>query len=76
MRHLLFNHQTQATLLPATVDGCDVATLIHRFMPILDRFCGARLKANIDRYRDFVQTWPGADLERLDDAALRLAVPS
>jgi hypothetical protein len=61
------------TLLPATVDGgYDISALIDRFLPILQRFGGERLKADIARYRDFVQRWPGANLTDLDAEALRL----
>jgi subtilisin family serine protease len=73
VRHLLRGIPPQQSLLPATVDGCDVGTLIQRFVPILDRFSGTKLKTDIARYRDFVQKWPGTDLQRLDAEALRLA---
>ena len=72
VRHLLYSHQSPATLLPATVDGRDIGILISRFLPILDRFGGERLKADIAYYRNFVRQWPGADLGGLDSEALRL----
>jgi len=72
VRHLLFSHQTQLTLLPAAVEGCDVGALMVRFLPILNRFGSERLKADIARYREFVQHWTRADLGRLDAEALRL----
>ncbi len=72
VRHLLYTHETHHTLLPEAVDGCDVGTLIQRLLPILDRFGGERLRSDIARYRDFVQSWPGAGLAGLDADALRL----
>ena len=73
VRYLLHRPQAPVTLLPATVeDGYDVSALIGRFLPILQRFGGERLKADIARYRDFVQHWPGSDLADLDAEALRL----
>ena len=47
MRHLLYTHRTHLTVLPEAVDGCDVRTLIDRLLPILDRFGGERLRADI-----------------------------
>lgn len=73
VRHLLYTHRTHTTLLPEAVDGCDVHTLLDRLLPILARFGGERLRSDIARYRDFVVHWPGADLDRLDAEALRLA---
>ena len=72
VRHLLRSHQTQVTLLPFAVQGCDVGVLIDRFLPILNRFGGERLKTEIACYRHFVQRWPGANLGDLDEEALRL----
>ena len=71
VRHLLF-HRGQTSLLPAVVDGCDVRTLIRRFLPILERFGGAKLRRDIRRYASFAESWPGADVLRLDERALEL----
>jgi len=72
VRHLLYSHRAPETLLPATVNDRDMCNLIGRFLPILDRFGGARLKADIVRYRGFVESWPGGDLGGLDQQAMRL----
>jgi hypothetical protein len=72
VRQLLYNHQSQVSLFPERVASRDVGTLINRFLPILDRFGGSRLKADIARYRHFVLRWPGADLTSLDAEALSL----
>jgi subtilisin family serine protease len=72
VRRLLHGPQPKAILLPPTIEGCDVAKLLARFIPMLDRFGGSRLKMDISRFRDFVMLWPGADLARLDEAALKL----
>jgi hypothetical protein len=72
-RHLLFGDHAQSTLLPPAVDGCDVSSLLRRFLPVLKRFGGAKLKLDIDRYASFVQVWPSADLRVLDQQALELA---
>lgn len=73
VRHLLYSHQTPATLLPATVKEFDIQRLIDRFLSILQRFGGEHLQEDIDYYRGFVQRWPGTDLGGLDADALRLA---
>lgn len=72
VRHLLYGHQTTPTLLPVQVEGRDVANLIARLLPILDRFGGAQLKGDIADYRAFVAHWTDADLAGLDHEALRL----
>ena len=76
VRRLLYGPPPQDALLPVTIEGCDVSTLLHRFLTILTRFGGARLQADIVRFRKFAETWPGADLQRLDEEALRLATVS
>ncbi len=70
--HLLCSWQTPVTLLPAVVEGADVAVLIDRFLPMLRRFGSELLKADIEHYREFVQCWPRTDLGGLDAAALGL----
>lgn len=72
VRHLLSSQQTPTTLLPAVVEGCDIALLINRFLPMLGRFGGEQLKTDIEHYREFVQCWPRTDLGGLDVAALGL----
>lgn len=72
VRHLLHSHQTPVTLLPATVKGLEITTLIGRFLSILYRFGGEHLRADIEYYREFVHRWPGTDLVGLDAEALRL----
>jgi len=72
VRRLLHGPAPALILLPPTIEGCDVADLLARFIPMLGRFGGSRLKADINRFRDFVMLWPGADLARLDEAALKL----
>jgi len=72
VRHLLYNHQTPVTLLPATVKGLNITTLIGRFLSILHRFGGEHLRADIEYYREFVHRWPGTDLGGLDAEAVRL----
>jgi hypothetical protein len=76
VRCLLYGPPPQETLLPRAIEGCDVATLLGRFLPILKRFGGPRLKADIARFRTFAALWPGGDLERLDREAQRLATAS
>ncbi len=73
VRRLLYGPPPQQTLLPRAVEGCDVATLLSRFIPMLNRFGGPRLKTDIVRFRTFAALWAGGDLERLDEEALRLA---
>jgi hypothetical protein len=73
VRHLLFGTKTQLTLLPAQVPGCDVRSLIPRFLPILRRFGSARLKADIERFGAFAQSWPGANAALLDQYAAVVA---
>jgi hypothetical protein len=69
-RHLLFGHQTPITPLPAAIGPCDVRGLLQRFIPILRRFGGPKLKRDIDRYAAFACEWPGATIEALDASAL------
>lgn len=73
VRLLLHGPAAHSALLPASVDGREVAGLIERFLPVLDRFGGPRLRADIARYGGFARLWPGADPDLLDAAALRLA---
>ena len=73
---LLNGPSPQQTLLPAAIEGCDVATLLGRFLAILNRFGSPRLQADIIRFRSFAEVWQEADLQRLDDEALRLAALS
>lgn len=72
VRRLLYGPPPQASLLPAAIEGCDVTTLLNRFLAILIRFGGPRLQADIVRFRSFVDEWPGGDFQRLDDAAARV----
>jgi subtilisin family serine protease len=76
VRHLIYGPPSRHTLLPAEIKGCDVAILLGRFLAILSRFGGPRLKADIARFRGFTEVWPAGDLKRLDDEALRLAAIS
>jgi hypothetical protein len=76
VRHLIYGPSSQDSLLPAAIKGCDVAILLGRFLAILNRFGGPRLKSDIARFRGFAEVWPGGDLVRLDDEALRLAAVS
>ena len=71
-RHLLFSHQSPVTPLPAAIDGCNVRGLIGKFIPILKRFGGTKLKQDIDRFASFAHEWPGATVESLDAWALAL----
>jgi hypothetical protein len=59
-------------VIPEAVEGCDVRTLLRNLLPVLAPRGQARLRADLDRYASFIRLWPGADLQRLDDAALRL----
>jgi len=71
VRHLLYRHCSQDGLFPSRVEGCDTGELFNRLLPILDRFGGEKLKADIAHYWDFVKHWPGADLSTLDVEAMR-----
>jgi hypothetical protein len=71
-RHLLFHHGAQTSLLPAALEGCDVRTLIRRFLPILERFGGAKLRRDVRCYAAFADSWPGASVQLLDERALAL----
>jgi len=75
-RHLLFGHQAASTLLPSSVDGHEAARLFDRFLPVLDRYGSPKLKDDIERYAHFVQAWPGASVELLDEWASEPAVTS
>jgi subtilisin family serine protease len=70
VRGLLHGPTPNDMLLPKEVDGLDVAELLTGFLAVLDRFAGDRLRADIARFTDFVRLWPGATLDRLDQAAL------
>jgi hypothetical protein len=70
VRRLLHGPAPEETLLPRAIEGCDVAELLGRFIPMLDRFGGPRLRADIARFGGFAMLWPGGDLARLDAAAL------
>ncbi len=73
VRHLLHGHQAGLTLFPEAVPGCELPRLLERFLPILERFGGDRLRADIERHRGFIDSLPGSDLDVLDRRALELA---
>jgi subtilisin family serine protease len=73
VRHLLYVQPGDLTLMPEVVDGCDVPQLMRNFLPMLQRFGSERLRDDLSRYTSFACLWPGAALQRLDDAALSLA---
>ncbi len=72
VRHLLIDQHPEPSLLPPSVDGCDVPLLLRRFLPTLERFGDSNLKLSIAQYSSFVQSWPVADLQSLDQKALEL----
>jgi subtilisin family serine protease len=76
VRRLLYGPPPQQTLLPGAIEGYDVATLLSRFLAILNRFGGPRLTADIARFQSFAEVWPNGDLGRLDEEALRLVAVS
>ena len=71
VRHLLHGPPPDRVLLPERLEDCDVAVLFRSFLPVLDRFGGPRLKADIAAFAGFAAVWPGGDLASLDEAALR-----
>jgi subtilisin family serine protease len=71
VRRLLHGPPPQDVLLPPAIEGCDVALLVTRLLPVLARFGGPRLRADVTRFRGFAALWPGGDLARLDEAALQ-----
>jgi hypothetical protein len=73
VRRLLYGPPPHEMLMPAAIDGCDVADLLARFIPILGRFGGPRLRSDIARFKRFILLWPGADLARLDEATREFA---
>jgi hypothetical protein len=73
VRLLLYAHPPDLVVIPEAVEGCDVRTLLRNLLPVLARRGQARLRADLARYASFIRLWPGADLQRLDDAALSLA---
>jgi subtilisin family serine protease len=72
VRHLLVSHPTDLIVMPAVVDGHDVGLLLQRFLWILKRFGNSNLQLNIGHYGSFVKSWPGGDLQLLDQKALGL----
>ncbi|MCS7477948.1 S8 family serine peptidase [Umezawaea endophytica] len=70
VRRLLHGPTPNDALLPEAVDGLDLAELVSGFLAVLDRFAGPRLQADLTRFADFAKLWPGASLDRLDEAAL------
>lgn len=72
VRHLLVSHSTNLIVIPAVVDGHDVNFLLQRFLWILKRFGNSNLRLDIERYNSFVQSWPGGDLQLLDQRSLEL----
>ena len=75
VRHLLHGPVSSETLLPKSIPGCDVTTLMGEFGAVLQRLGGARLRADLDRFGEFLTACPGADLQRLDTAALATGHP-
>ena len=73
VRHLLYGLPPDTSLVPAALPGFDLTELFRRFLPALRRYAGPRLIGDIDRYGEFVCSWPAADLQQLDLDALRLA---
>jgi hypothetical protein len=72
VRRLLNGPAPREHLLPRAIEGFDVAALLGKFVPMLGRFGSPRLRADVARFHEFANLWPGGDLARLDDAALAL----
>jgi hypothetical protein len=70
VRSLLHGPAPNDMLLPRMIDDVDVVKLLTGFVAVLERFGGPRLRADIERFADFVRLWPGASLDQLDQAAL------
>jgi hypothetical protein len=73
VRRLLYGPQPSDVLIPAEVDGYDVASLLERITDSLNSVGGGRLRADIARFGAFARSWPGATLAQLDNEALRAA---
>jgi hypothetical protein len=73
VRFLLHGPALSGSLLPRAIKGCNVPELLRRLLPMLSRFGGPRLRADVARYRDFAALWPAADFAELDRAALQLS---
>ncbi|MGW6621976.1 S8 family serine peptidase [Nocardia sp. NPDC055002] len=70
VRHMLYRPTTDDVLVPRSIDGYDTTVLIERFTTILERFGSARLRTDLERFREFLIAGPGSDLARLDQTAL------
>jgi hypothetical protein len=68
---LLHGPSPADVLIPYEIDGNDIRSLLGHMAVVLGESGGARLKADIDRFREFMNCVPGASLARLDAAALQ-----
>ena len=75
VRHLLHGPVPSETLLPKSIPGCDVTALMGEFGDVLQGVGGASLRADLQRFGEFLTTCPGADLGHLDAAALATGQP-
>jgi hypothetical protein len=72
VRHLLHGPTPANMVLPKSIPGCDVPTLMGDFGAVLYRAGGSRLRADLERFAEFLATCPGADLQHMDTAALAI----
>jgi subtilisin family serine protease len=75
VRHLLHGPAPANMVLPKSIPGCDVTTLMGEFGVALHGAGGEHLRADLERFAEFLAACPGADLQRLDTAALAIRAP-
>jgi hypothetical protein len=66
LRHLLSRRPEGALILPVAVGEHSISSLLDRLMTVLARCGSERLRWDIARWREFVLSAPGSDLDALD----------
>lgn len=75
VRHIVLSREQPDPPLPEWIGDKPTAVLIEKLIAILARYGGTDLKADTERYRDFVRRLPGLQIAEIDAVAVG-SVPS
>jgi len=72
IRTIVFNQRDIDPPIPLEIDDKKMDTLISRLIPVLRRFAGPRLLADIERFDGLARMLPGRNLSEIDTLILRM----
>jgi subtilisin family serine protease len=70
LRHMLWNEDRSASLIPETVQNQNVSERMRNLFGVLCRYGSAELRTDLDRYGDFLLAIPGAGFSELNTLPL------